>query len=67
MKTNITLDDELIQQALEITGARTTNEVVDLALRELVRSRRKKDLADLAGSVRFRRGFDHKTLRKMRG
>jgi Arc/MetJ family transcription regulator len=61
MRTNIVLDE-----ALQITGARTKKEVVHIALQELVRSR-KKSLADLAGKIRFRSGFDHKALRKLRG
>ena len=67
MRTNIVLDDDLVDEALEMTGARTKREVVHLALQELVRSRKKKNLADLAGQIRFRSGFDHKSLRKLRG
>lgn len=67
MRTNIVLDDELVQEALAATGARTKKEVVHLALQELVRSRKKKNLADLAGRVHFRKGFDHKAIRKLRG
>jgi len=67
MRTNILLDDDLVEEALEVSGARTKREVVHLALQELVRSRKKKNLADLAGRIRFRDGFDHKALRKLRG
>lgn len=67
MRTNIVLDDELVKEALTVTGARTKREVVHLALQELVRARRKKNLADLAGRIRFRKGFDHKRMRKLRG
>lgn len=35
-RTNIDIDDELIQQAMRLTGTRTKKEVVDLALRRLV-------------------------------
>lgn len=35
-RTNIELDDELIDKAMRLTGARTKREVVDLALRQLV-------------------------------
>jgi len=66
MRTNIVLDDELVEEALTLTGARTKKDVVHLALEELVRSRKKKNLADLAGRIRFRDGFDHKALRKLR-
>jgi Arc/MetJ family transcription regulator len=67
MRTNIVLDDELVDEALAITGARTKREVVHLALQELVRSRKKKNLTDLSGRIRFRKDFDHKSLRKLRG
>ncbi len=67
MRTNILLDDDLLEEALEVSGARTKREVVHMALQELVRSRKKKSLADLAGRIRFRDGFDHKAMRKLRG
>jgi len=67
MRTNIVLDDDLVEEALAATGARTKKEVVHLALQELVRSRKKKSLTDLAGKIRFRNGFDHKAMRKLRG
>lgn len=67
MRTNIVLDDELVKEAMALTGAATKKDVVHLALEELVRSRKKKNLLDLAGRLHFRRGFDHKKLRKLRG
>jgi Arc/MetJ family transcription regulator len=67
MRATIELDDDLVREALAVTGARTKTEVIHLALEELVRSRRKKNLADLSGRIRFRRRFDSKSLRKLRG
>lgn len=67
MRTSIVLDEALIEEALAITGARTKKEVVHLALEELIRSRKKKNLADLAGRIRFRKDFDPKEMRKLRG
>jgi Arc/MetJ family transcription regulator len=66
MRTNIVLDDELVREAFALTGARTKRELVHTALAELVRMRRKKDLMDLAGKIRFRRGFDYKKERELR-
>jgi Arc/MetJ family transcription regulator len=65
MRTTIVIDDDLLNAALELTGARTKSEVVHIALQELVRARKKK-LADLTGRVRFSTGFDHKAMRKLR-
>ena len=35
-RTNIELDDKLIETAMRLTGAQTKREVVDIALRRLV-------------------------------
>lgn len=35
-RTNIVLDDELVEAAMRLTGAKTKREVVDIALRRLV-------------------------------
>ncbi|MGH9361559.1 MAG: type II toxin-antitoxin system VapB family antitoxin, partial [Thermoanaerobaculia bacterium] len=45
----------------------TKRDLVDLALRELIRVRKKKDLSELAGRIRLRDDFDHKALRATRG
>jgi Arc/MetJ family transcription regulator len=66
MRTNIVLDDKLVEEAFAVTGLRTKKELVHLALTELVRGRRKKDLLDLAGQIRFRKGFSHKAMLEMR-
>lgn len=49
-RTNIEIDDDLIEKAIELTGARTKREVVDLALRRLV------DRGSLYASIRRLRG-----------
>ena len=67
MRTNIVLDDDLVQQGLALTGMRTKRDLVHLALSELVRRRRRKDLLDLAGKVKLRPDFGHKTMRRVRG
>ena len=67
MRTNIVLDDDLVRQVFALTGLRTKRELVHLALSELVRRRRKKDLLDLAGKVKLRPDFDHEAMRRVRG
>jgi len=66
MRTNIVLDDDLVKEAVRLTGVTTKRELVDLALRELIRKERKKDLFDLAGKVEFAEGYDHKSARTLR-
>ncbi len=67
MRTNIELDDKLIEEAMAVTGAWTKTEVVHLALQHLVSGYKRKNLADLAGHIRFRARFDHKAVRRLRG
>ena len=66
MRTNIVLDEELVREAVRLTGIATKRELVEVALRELVRKWRKKDLFELAGQVEFAEGYDHKQARVIR-
>ena len=66
MRTNIVLNETLVKEATALTGIRTKRELIDLALRELIRSRRKKNLLDLAGKIQFADDFDPKQLRELR-
>ena len=66
MRTNIVIDDDLMNEAISLTGIRTKRELVDLALQELVTKRKKKDLFKLAGQIEFREDFNHKEDRVMR-
>ncbi len=65
MRTNIELEDQLIEEAFSLTGLHTKKELVHLALRELIASRRKKNLLELSGQIQFGEDFDHKKLRAM--
>ena len=64
MRTNIVLDDALVERAFRVSRATTKKDLVHEALRELVRSRTRRSLSDLKGRIRFRKGYDHKALRK---
>ena len=63
MRTNIVLDDRLVQEALRYAPVKTKRELVDLALREFVASRKRKDLRQLFGHGGIRDDYDHKALR----
>lgn len=49
MRTNIVLDDQLIEEAMRLTRVRTKREIVDRALRELVARQHQRALRDLVG------------------
>lgn len=65
MRTNIDLEDKLVEEAFSLTGLRTKKELVHLALRELINSRKKKNLFDLSGKIQFSDDYDYKKLRTM--
>lgn len=64
MQITLNLDEALLSEALQLTNLSTQEELVNLALQELVQSRRKKNLLDLAGQIQFASDFDHKALRE---
>ena len=51
MRTNIEIDDRLMKDTLKITGLTTKREVVELALKELLRLNRQGDFRKLRGKV----------------
>ncbi|HEC13674.1 MAG TPA: type II toxin-antitoxin system VapB family antitoxin [Acidiferrobacteraceae bacterium] len=66
MRTNIVLDDNLVKEAFALTHVRTKKALVDLALRELIRAKKKKNLLELSGRLEFQPDYDHKEIRTMR-
>ena len=53
MRTNIVIDDKLLAEALEATGAKTKREVVELGLAALVKLNKQKNLKSLRGKVEW--------------
>lgn len=67
MRTNIVIDDALLEEAFSVSKARTKKDLVHEALQELIRVKRRKDMTELAGSIEFYEGYNHKKLRKLGG
>ena len=63
MRTNIVIDETLIEDAMALTKLRTKREIVHKALEEYVRVLKKKDLRGLRGKIRLVEGYDYKKLR----
>jgi Arc/MetJ family transcription regulator len=63
LRTNIVLDDALVDEARKLTGIRTKVKLVDTALRELVKSRKRVSFLELKGKIKFAPGYDYKKLR----
>ncbi len=51
VRTNIVLDSKLVEAGLKATGLKTRRELVDFALRELLRHKQQKKLLSLKGKV----------------
>jgi Arc/MetJ family transcription regulator len=64
MRTNIVLDDKLVQEAFSYSSnIKTKRELIEVALKEYVSSRKVKDLRDLRGKIQFDENYDHKKMR----
>ena len=65
MRTNIVLNDDLIKEAFMYSGTISTKkELVETALKEYVNNRKRKNIKDLKGKIKFRADYDHKEMRK---
>ena len=53
MRTNIEINDAVLEEARRITGLSTKREIVDHALRELVARHRRRDVLTLRGRVHW--------------
>jgi len=63
MRTNIVLDDRLVKEGLKLGPARTKKELVNQALKEFVENRKRLNLMDLAGKIKFAKDYNYKALR----
>ncbi len=63
MATNLSIDPDLIERALEVSGERTKKAAVTRALEEFIARRRQKRLLDLMGKLQWDKSFDYKTER----
>jgi Arc/MetJ family transcription regulator len=53
MRTTIVLDDDLVKRAQQLTGIRTKREVIDAALRTLVRLQEQATVRALHGKLHW--------------
>lgn len=53
LRTNIELDQELVNEAMKLTHLKTKKELVNYALKELVRKVKRKNLLHLEGKVKW--------------
>ncbi|NWG02079.1 MAG: type II toxin-antitoxin system VapB family antitoxin [Syntrophaceae bacterium] len=65
MRTTFDIDAELIEKVVKTTGARSKKRAIEIAMKEFLRAKRRKELSDLIGNYEE---FDVtlKDLEKMR-
>lgn len=57
-RTNIELDDKLVEEAMKLTHKKTKKELVNYALDELVKRLKRKKLLELEGQVEWTGNLD---------
>ncbi len=60
MATNLAIDPELLESALEVSGEKTKKAAVTKALTEFIARRRQKRLRELFGSLEWDPRYDYK-------
>jgi len=63
MATNLSIDPDLLERALEVSGERTKKAAVTKALEEFIARRRQRRLLELMGKLEWDKGFDYKAER----
>ena len=66
VRTNIVIDDKLMKQAMRASGARTKREVVDIALRQVAKKARRRNILELVGKGLIDPDYDVRVARGAR-
>jgi hypothetical protein len=61
--TNLAIDPDLLDRALQVSGERTKTAAVTRALQEFIARREQRRLLDLMGKLEWDRSFDYKAER----
>ena len=63
MATNLSLDPQLLDRALAVSGEKTKKAAVTLALKEFIARREQQRLKDLFGELEWTDDYDYKAER----
>ena len=67
MRTNIVLDDFLVDEAFRYSEVNTKKALIHQALSEFVENHSRLDLRELEGKIAFSENYDYKELRNDNG
>ena len=64
MRTNIVLNDKLVEEAFKFSQSISTKrELIEMALKEYVDNRKRKNIQELKGKIKFSDDYDYKVMR----
>ncbi len=58
MRTNIVIDDNLMIDALQVTGLKTKREAVELGLKTLIRLKKQEEIKQFKGKLKWDDNLD---------
>jgi Arc/MetJ family transcription regulator len=65
MRTNIVLNDKLVDEAFKFSHAISTKkELIETALKEYVNNRKRKNIRELKGKINFNDDYNYKSMRQ---
>ncbi len=63
MATNLAIDPDLLDRALEVSGEKTKKAAVTLALKEFIARRQQRKVLELMGKLEWDQSYDYKAER----
>ena len=63
MATNLAINDNLLNKALEIGGYKSKKDTVNAALEEFIKRRDAKELINIFGTIEYDESYDYKKMR----
>jgi len=66
VRTNVVLNDELVSEAMKLSGLKTKRAVIEEGLRVLVDLKRRRSLLELKGANLLADDYDYKAARASR-
>lgn len=66
MATNLAIDPDLLQRAVEVSGERTKKAVVTKALQEFIARRQQRRVVELMGKLEWDASYDYEAERTRR-
>lgn len=64
MRTNIVIDDDLLSDAIKLSGAKTKREAVELALKSLIKLKKQEKIKNYRGKLKWEDNLDELRTKK---